>query len=142
MMNSACFINNARSMPKFVVIQWPSIYRTALLTEKLTFLMPMLDLLNNKLKSYYDVYLDNNNPDNHAKISIIITQLLWKLKNIPLFEFTLDTEQEIDVPKFMVGSIDTSPNLLARDVLHHGVEYHTRLADWIYKNTNEKSISN
>jgi len=138
-LNSLLFLKNAGKRPKFVVIQWPEITRTMYLSDSPALMLPT-SKKSPELMNFYKEFLSGNNPYNRGLIHCLTTQLLWKLAGVPTFNFYLGPgwENVEGVNKFLPGVIDKSPHLQARDLIHHGLEMHTRITNWVYENIRDK----
>ena len=137
-LNSLLFLKNTTKRPMFVAIQWPEVTRTMYLSDS-----PIL-LLSTSNKGadfmrFYKEFLADNNAGNRNLIHCLTTQMFWKLAGVPTFNFYMGRIREnIDDLIRFPGLIDTSPHLMARDLVHFGPETHIRIAEWVYKNIRDK----
>ncbi len=145
LLNTILFLKQSDLIPKAVVIQWPHLSRIMFKGDNLKRLlvpnlnMPIEKSLGNKLwerfsrnqkvvENFYKFWTYDKNDVNNSKIFISVTRMLWNLKGIPYYDFTMNIDDDENVNNFIenLRPVITSKDF-ARDMLHDGPQFNLEL---------------
>jgi len=149
MINTLLFLENTQLKPKAVIMQWPNFSRILFKGTTLQRgLVPNLkmrlegpdgDSLWDKFKreqrfleSFYKWWLYDNNDVNNSWIFIECTRMIWKLTNIPYYDFSIEPDplyanhSRIDNFYYKIESKD-----FARDQNHYGIDFNKELGQLV-----------
>lgn len=140
--NSMLYLKNSTTRPKFVVIQWPNTLRSLYHTmNKLYFWgvnFPQNDFNDIEFREWKQSQLLSDSPLYTSYYSFLYTTTLWSLANIPVYHWTydqcwLDTDFNHKI-NFIKPTLEEVKEInLARDLMHMGTLYNTRVKDILYE---------
>ncbi len=135
--NSIRLVKNLKILPKFVVLQWPSINRlTIFKTGTIKTFVPNHYLFSdNYIESrLFESYIMSKDFSyNQTQLYFDSVNLLWNFAKVKTINFTLD-DDVFDLLKIdqLLKFVDNSDyNSFARDVGHYGKNHHKVIADFI-----------
>jgi len=138
-LNSLLFLKNSTSIrPKFVIIQWPDPSRMMYKSLEKSGMLGPWDLHEGEpyLSTFYNMMVKHKADEYNSLMMYHSTMSLWRLADIPVYNWTYDTmwEQQLNITFDDIIWADISkgemlPENLARDVMHFGEKWNCRTAE-------------
>jgi hypothetical protein len=134
--NSIRLVKNLKILPKFVVLQWPSINRLSIFKADgiKTFIPQSYSFSTSYVeKRLFESYIMSKDfSNNQTQLYFDSVNLLWNSVEVKTINFTLDIDTfnllKID---HLLKFTDNDYNSLARDVGHYGKNHNKVIADFI-----------